>query len=165
MRFISYKLSNQTENKLVNTVPISGTGIDKRRKICGFALGIAIGIHIPIQCGASIAEAERSFVIDFKTDIEDDTAVINEFLIIDRTVALDMAKSIFLFRTLMSGVLPISWCGLDGILRMYLAPEDIEFYRENAKNIDTYVCAFQEVIKAKLDEEKKRAQEDFNSNY
>lgn len=143
MNIFPYYLDLKAQNDLVNSCPVSESGLLNRRKVVGFAVGIAMAVTLPIKFG-TMHEAESEFINSFRTPVEDFAAMINEFLIMDRTAALDIAKGYYMYRSAIanSQVLISSWTGLTTNIQSYISIADMDFYSKNSKEIEQLIRAF-----------------------
>jgi len=166
MKFLPFYLSLAEQNQLVSSVGITNTGIGERRKIIGFALGEAIGTYLPIEF-TSEQEADLKFSKEYRTSLEDAIAMFNEFMILERNCALDIAKGVYMYRTVMANTdaLQANWAGLHATIRNFIPEDDMAFYEKNACAISNFSRSFRALFNERLKEIAERAAKDLNSGY
>ena len=159
-RFFPYNLSLAIRTELNEAAPIGSSGINGRRAIAGFALGLAISAALPVLHTENLAQTETQFVTQYKTSIEDAIAQINEFLIVDRTLALDVAKGFFLYRNATAcDQLKCIVGSYDPFpLFKFITEKDFCFYKENEVEIRKLLDKFVVLIQCQRKEEERMAQ-------
>lgn len=137
-RIFPYSIPLTLRTELNNAAPIGDAGINGRRAMAGFALGLAIGAALPIV-PMSQSIAQTTFATQFKWVVEDAVAQINEFLIVDRQLAVDVARGYFLYRTAMAGDMVDDFflmVGQDPFpLLEFIVEKDFAFYQANRATI------------------------------
>lgn len=161
-RLFPYNLPLSVQSELSNVMPIGDAGINGRRASAGLALGLAIGAALPIV-PMNQAMAQTTFVAQFKWSVEDAIAQINEFLIVDRTLALEIAQGYFLYRTAMASDMVTDFFLLVGQdpfpLKDFITEKNFEFYKAERVKILPLFEKFLTLIRVQRKEDEKAVQQ------
>lgn len=138
-------------NTLCSSVNLANFGINERRVLVGFALGLAIGGSLPV-IGSNVSTAENTFDIQHKVGVEDCSSYVNEYLIHDRITVVDVARSYYTTRCVMAGDMINSFVNdCVGVFphRFLFSKARMDFYKDHMDEINCFVKMFAELIQQK----------------